>query len=401
MFVLQLGQALARLGKRVDIFTRCASEDAPKVVIAGPGVRVVHLEAGPPSPLPKSELVAYVDDFCEAVLAHTERCGFRYDAVHSHYWMSGPAGDAMASFHEAPHVHTAHTLERAKRLAGVRADGEIAGLRERLEAEVLGLADVVTAATSHEAELLLAHYAVPPEKVRILPPGFDPAVFTPEGERLPPGWGETRGEVSALLRSDAPLVVAAGRIQPLKAFGVAIRAIEHVRRSHPRMRDVGLLICGGPSGPEGDRELEELQSLAAASSRPEKTVISGPVVRRELAAFMRRADVFLVTSLTESFGMVALEAQACGTPVVSRAVGGAGEVVEHGVTGFLVDSPDPEDFAEAVVTILADEGIKSSMGREAAERVKGRTWDETARTALDAYSLPAASTESRCGGSGK
>ncbi len=401
VFVLQLGQALARLGKRVDIFTRCTSEEAPRAVIAGPGVRVVHLEAGPPSPLPKSELAAYMDDFCEAMLAHTERCGFRYDAVHSHYWMSGVAGDALASVNEAPHVHTAHTLERAKRIAGVRADGAIAGLRERFEAEVLAFADVVTAATAHEEELLRTHYAVPPEKIRILTPGYDPFIFTPEGELGPSDWLETRAEISALVQSDFPLVVAAGRIQPLKAFDVAVEAVELVRRLDPRLRNVGLLICGGPSGPEGEKELHRLRSLAKASTRPEKTVVTGPVGRRELAALMRRADVVLVTSLTESFGMVALEAQASGTPVVSRAVGGAGEVVEHGVTGFLVDSPDPEAFARAVAAILVDEDLKSSMSREACRRVKGRTWDETARTALEVYSVRAASTESRCGESGK
>lgn len=388
VFVLGMAQALARRGSRVDVFTRRSAPDSPQVVIAGPGVRIVHIDAGPAEPLGKAALSEYVEEFGRRTVEYAARCSVAYDVVHSHYWMSGPAADALAAEYDARRVHTSHTLQAARdRSAGATGDDGIASLRRSTEEVTLRRADIVTASTSYEAGILQRDYGVPESRIFMLSPGFDPAVFSPKGDPLSAEFLGVHRDVAALYLSERPLVVAAGRIQPLKGFGLAVEAVERMRCLYPDLSDAGLLICGGPSGEDGELELERIRALVAASGRPESTLVTDPVGRRELGAILRRADLLVVTSRTESFGMIALEALACGTPVVATTSGGVDEMVHNGVTGAIVESRDPDTLAWAMGEILIRKDRSRAMGRAAAASVRDLTWDRVAADTLSVYSM--------------
>lgn len=386
VFVLQLAQAVARRGSRVDVYTRRSAPDSPGVVIAGPGVRVIHIDAGPARPIPKAELVGHIEEFGGRMVEYAARCSVGYDVVHSHYWMSGLAAGVLAGSRDLPHVHSSHTLQAAKDRSGALPDDGLSFERRAAEAAVVHSVDLVTASTSFEAGILRSDYGVPPGRISMLAPGFDPMVFSPEGDLVPDDFIDTHPDVAALYLRECPLVVAAGRIERLKGFDLAVEAVEKMRLRFPQLSETGLLICGGPSGEDGESEVERLEDLIFASARPNHTVLAGPVGRRELAAILRRADLLLVTSRTESFGMIALEALACGTPVVATASGGVDEVVRHGLTGAIVNSRDPDTLGQAVGELLIREDRLGAMGSAAAASVRGMTWDRAAAHVLSAYS---------------
>ena len=385
VFVLSLAQALARRGARVDIYTRKSVSEAAHVVIAGPGVRVIHVEAGPPRSLSKIELASYRWEFAEGVARYAERCFLPYDVVHSHYWMSGPAALRLALPSGAAHFHTFHTLQVAKEMAGASSGSALALERRKLEAELVTRADLLTASTRYEADILKDAYGASEAKIAILPPGYDPAVFDPHGSGRRSSFSTTSPALDRLLNTSSPLVVAAGRIQPLKGFELAVEAVDRMRSLYPYLANTGFVICGGPSGEDGDKELQRLQAAISSTRDPSRTLLAGPVGRRELADILRRADTLLVTSKTESFGMIALEALACGTPVVATDSGGVSEIVDNGVTGVVISSREPEALARALGELLSSPQRLRKMGREAARSVGHLTWDRVAEAFLNTY----------------
>ncbi len=385
VFVLDFAQALARRGVRVDIFTRLTSPGGPPVVIAGPGVRVIHLEAGPAEPLSKTELADHIESFGMQITDYAERCGVSYSLVHSHYWMSGMAARRVAARFGIPHVHTSHSLQAALDRSGVAEGTDLSSMRRSSEREILNGVDIVTASTEFEFEILTNEYGVTPERICMLSPGFDPAVFNPEagadGEPI-----ASRKDLASFLTRESRVVVAAGRIQPLKGFDLAVNAVERLRASNPALSDTALLICGGPSGPNGESELLRIKELISATSRPAGTLLAGSVSRRQMAEILRRADLVLVTSKSESFGMIALESLACGTPVVATKAGGVGELIQDGVTGRVLDSRDPDDLARIMGELLGDPERLTSMGEAASASVAEMTWDNVASYALAEFS---------------
>ena len=366
VYVRELCAALARGGVACDVYTRAWSPDLSAVVAVEPGLRVHHVPAGPLAEVPKEELPHHVGEFADGVLARI-RGGHPADAVHANYWLSGLAGHVLKHELGLPLVATFHTLAR------VKAEGdEQPEARARAEEVVMGCSDAVLASCTVEAAQIASLYGADPDRIGIVPPGVEHAFFSP-GDRA-----QARRALG--LPAGAPMLLFVGRIQPLKGLDVAVRALAALGDAS----DAFLVVVGGPSGREGEAEARRVHrlvdELGLAGQRGGRHVRFLPPQRHELlSTYYRAADVCLVPSRSESFGLVALEAAACGTPVVAAAVGGLRTLVEHGRTGFLVEGRDPAAFAGHVDELLGDPVLAASMSRRAARRARGYTWSTAAR----------------------
>lgn len=369
IYVRRLASALARRGIATDIFTR-ATSDAPPVRMVSDCVRVISIEAGPRMPLPKEMLIGHVGTFVRGVDDFSARTRASYDIVHSHYWQSGLAALELASAWDVPLVHSAHTLARVKNDLLAPGDSPEPARRIEGELEVMAGADVLIASTDAEWQQLSCLYGAPHDRLKIIHPGVDHGMFAP-GDRA-----AARARVG-LGGEDVMLYV--GRIQPLKGLELAIEALARLPG------DAVLLVAGGPSGASGERELERLKARAAALGLVDRVRFAGPQPHDALPDFYRAADVLVVCSHSESFGLSALEAQACGTPVVGTAVGGLSYVVADGASGYLLGSRDPDRFAQRVGAILSDEALRDRLSRGAVEAAAGFSWEHTASGYLELY----------------
>jgi len=363
VYVRALATALAHAGVDCDVFTRREDPTVAPVEHVETGFRVVHIDVGPPRPIPLHDLTALVDPFVDAVLDHMRATGDEYDVFHANYWISGAVGHRLKHALDRPLVATFHTLARVKAEAGF--DDEPAH-RARLEHEVVDCADLMLASTAEERLQLAELYGAEPTRVEIVPPGVDHSVFRPSAD----DGAALRAQLGL---DDRPLALFVGRIQPLKGADVALRALAAFedRRST-------LLVVGGPSGPAGAAEAARLQGLVAELDLAERVRFLPPQPHDALADFYRAADVCVVPSRSESFGLVALEAAACGTPVVAAAVGGLRSLVDDGVTGFLVDGHDPAAFAQRVSELLEQPLLAAEMGEAAVARSGRYSWSITA-----------------------
>ncbi|MGH9177932.1 MAG: glycosyltransferase [Acidimicrobiales bacterium] len=360
VYVRQLAAALARSGVACDIYTRASSLDPGAVVTVEPGLRVHHVAAGPLAPMAKEDLPAVVEEFTAGVLARMER--HPADAISANYWLSGLAGHALKHRLELPLVSTFHTLARVKAAGDVDPEG-----RARAELEVMGCSDAVLASCTVEAAEMAAHYDVDPGRIEIVAPGVDHAFFSP-GYR-------PQARRALGLEAGGPMLLFVGRIQALKGLDVAVRALAEVLPCSP---DAFLVVVGGPSGPGGEAELARVAALADELGLTGRVRMVPPQPHELLSTYYRAADVCLVPSRSESFGLVALEAAACGTPVVASAVGGLRTLVDHGRTGFLVDGRDPGDFAAYTAELLHHPVLAADMAARAAERARRYTWSGAA-----------------------
>jgi D-inositol-3-phosphate glycosyltransferase len=355
VYVRSLGSALARAGVAVDVLTRAEHPEQPPVVVVEPGFRVLHLQAGPCAPVARSVLPELVSEFSDVAREQLERCGTEYDVLHANYWVSGAVGHRLKHELGLPLVTTFHTLDRVKAEVGL-ADG--VALRPRVEAEVVRCADLVVASTFEERDDLVRHYGADPERIEIIAPGVDHRVFSP---------GDRAAARRLLGLPSGPTALFVGRIQPLKGADLVVRALAELEARH-----ANLLIVGGPSGPEGEAELRSLRALVAELGLETRVRFVPPQPHTSLADYYRAADVCVVPSRTESFGLVALEAAACGTPVVAANVGGLRFLVDHGATGYLVDERDPLDYAFVIDRVLADGS--DEMRDRAVARSAGYRW---------------------------
>lgn len=360
VYVRELASALAQAGVPVDVFTRRSDDAAPEVVDVEPGLRVLHVRAGPPQ-LAKEDLPEVVDEFTAGVLRLI--AGTDVAAIHANYWLSGVAGHRLKHELSLPLVSTFHTLARVKAETG---DPEPQA-RIDAEAEVIACSDAITASCPAEADDLVAHYGADPSRLELVPPGVLHAFFSP---------GDPVGARAALgLDPGRPTLLFVGRIQPLKALDVAIGALAAVRRRHP---DALLVVVGGASGSEGEVEVARIHAMVDDLGLTDAVRHVDPQPHHLLSTWYRAADVVVVPSRSESFGLVALEASACGIPVVAANVGGLRTLVDHGSTGYLVDSRDPADYAEAVCSILDDPARAAAFATAAAARASGYRWSTTA-----------------------
>jgi D-inositol-3-phosphate glycosyltransferase len=367
VYVRAATQRLAALGIEVDLFTRCRGGNTHEVREIATGIRVVSVKAGPCTPIPKREIARHLPEFLGGVLRIAREHG-GYDIVHSHYWLSGWVGRAAKDALGAPLVTSFHTLGKVKNYSLAR--GEAPEPPERLAGEeaVIERSDRILAPTPLEAAQLVGLYGADPDHLRIVPPGVDHTLFTPGDRAL----ARERLHLSGLR-----LALYVGRLQPHKGPDVAVRALaEAVARDPGLAEDLVLAIVGGPSG--GGAEVSRLLELAGALGVSERVMLFPPQPQSKLVEFYRAADVVLVPSRSESFGLVALEAQACATPVVAAAVGGLRYVVADGQTGFLVEGHDPGDHADRLLELLGDGALAERMGSAAAREALRFTWDATA-----------------------
>ncbi len=355
VYVREMVSSLAQAGVDCTTYTRVDRDGLPDEVLVEPNHRVVFIEAGPHH-LPKEALPEIIDEFTDRVLDHLRANGGA-DVVHANYWLSGVAAHKIKHALDIPFVSTFHTLARVKSEGG---DPE-PGWRDRAEAELINCADAVCVSCVEEEEQFRRHYGDPQGRIEIIAPGVEHAFFAP---------GERSGARSALgLPNDVPVILFVGRIQPLKGPDVAIRALHALGR-----QDALLLIVGGASGAEGDVEVGRAHDLVDELGLHDQVVFVPPQPHHILSTYYRAADVVVVPSRSESFGLVALEAAACGIPVVASAVGGLQSLVDHGETGFLIERRDPALFASAIADILDDPLLAASLSVASAERAQRYTW---------------------------
>lgn len=394
VYVRELGAALAQAGVACDVYTRRWSAELPDEVLVEPGFRVVHVPAGPAAEVAKEDLPALVPAFTAAVIARIRATG-GVDAIHANYWLSGVAGHEIKHELDLPLVATFHTLARVKAEGGT-VDVGGADARVAAEATVVGCSDAIIANGVEEALDLQRHYAAPHDRVEIVPPGVDHAFFSPgdrDGARTALGWSAP-GRISAVGGRHAdkhPVVLFVGRIQPLKGLDVAVAALAGLRHT-----DAELVVVGGPSGADGPAELARATALVHELGVADRVRFSPAQPHHLLSTWYRAADVVIVPSRSESFGLVALEAAACGVPVVASAVGGLRTLVEDGRTGYLVEGRAPADYSARIDQLLDDPSLAAAMGAAGAERALGYTWSTAAARLRRLYADLSAGSLVRC-----
>jgi len=376
VYVRQMAYSLAQRGIEVDIFTRRDSTDTPAEITLRPGVRVVQVEAGAPD-LSKEQIPAFLPEFSAKLMEKVEASGLVYDVVHSHYWLSGKVAAIVSARWKVPFVHTFHTLGREKNRA--RRPGDLLEPEFRLDGEARVIADAcaIVASTVEERKALIELYSAHPERIHLIPPGVDHATFRPADR-------DAAKQALGLVGKKVMLFV--GRLQPLKAADIAISALGHlVEWGRLGLDEIRLLIVGGSSGPSGAGESERLVQQAAQLGLSDLVRFVPAQPHHRLPLFYQAADVCLVPSYTESFGLVALEAQASGVPVVGSAVGGLKAIVRHGQSGFLVAPGASESFAERAWMVLSDPRLSDSMGRIAVCSSGDFAWERSAAELHDLY----------------
>ncbi|WP_197378472.1 D-inositol-3-phosphate glycosyltransferase [Mycolicibacterium mengxianglii] len=368
VYVMQSALHLARRGVDVEIFTRATSSSDEPVVQVAPGVLVRNVVAGPFEGLDKNDLPTQLCAFTAGVLrAEANHEPGHYDIVHSHYWLSGQVGWLARDRWAVPLVHTAHTLAAVKNAALAEGDTPEPPLRAVGEQQVVDEADRLIANTEDEARQLVSLHHADPERIDVVNPGVDLATFRP---------GSKSAARAALGLDPTALTVAfVGRIQPLKAPDVLLRAVALLPQVHA-------VIAGGPSG-SGLAAPDGLVALAAELGISDRVTFLPPQSRDQLVQVYRAADLVAVPSYSESFGLVAVEAQACGTPVIAAAVGGLPVAVRDGVTGALVAGHDPRRWADGIAALLA--GELAPMGEAAVAHASEFSWDRTVDDLLAAY----------------
>lgn len=373
VYVYEVARRLGERGLQVDVYTRDAGGESG-IVEVNEHARVIHVTAGQKEPVAKEELPELVPEFAAQLDSRMDG----YQIVHSHYWLSGMVGRELASRHAVPLVHTMHTMARVKNQTRGADQASEPDVRELGEAQIVADAAVLTANTSDEAAELQHHYRARPEQLVVVPPGVDLHTFHP--------CDQPKSRAQLGVTQDAKVILFVGRIQPLKAPDLLIEAVARLVSARPSRRDqLRLIIIGSPSGPQA-RWSATLPALARDLGVDDVVEFRPHSPRDELFRWYCVSDVVGVPSHTESFGLVALEAQACGRPVVATDVGGLRHAVDDGQTGILVADHDPSEWARALAAILDDEDGATWLGANGAVHASRFSWDNTAAATLLAYS---------------
>lgn len=367
VYIHELACTMAGRGIDVVVFTRTVDE--PDEVVVGENYRVVHVPAGPATTLAIDDLARHVGAFTDGVIKWIDASDALFDVIHSHYWLSGWAGVLVKEALAVPLANSFHTLGRVKDLARRADEPESGPMRTLTEAEVIARADCVVAATQHEFDDLLEHYGASPERLRTSPPGIDHNLFSP---------GDKTQARTRIGLTDRPTALFAGRIQPHKGVDVAVRAVA-------TLSNLQLVVVGGPSGTNGEAEMAALHALVGELGIAYRVTFVLPQPHDVLADFYRAADVLVMPSRSESFGLVAAEAQACGLPVVATRVGGLAHVVSHDVSGVLVDGDDPAAFATAIERIVTDPDMSARLSRGGIDKARMFSWPAAADRLIELY----------------
>jgi D-inositol-3-phosphate glycosyltransferase len=368
VYVRELAQQLAHSGCEVDIFSRSTSHDTLEVTALAPGVRVIHLAAGPARYLSPASIYKHLEAFKDALEAFVDRDAVTYDLIHSHYWLSGLVGEGLKASWRIPHVTMFHTLGEVKNRASV-AEHETQ-LRIQSEAAIIAGVDRVVCATEAEAKLLHQLYAADAGKVAVIPLGVDLDRFRP---------GDKESARRALGLRDERIVLFVGRIEPLKGVDILINAAALLESDV----DCSVLIVGGEDGSRS--QVRRLQELARSRGIEHRVAFVGAVDHETLPLYYNAADVCVVPSHYESFGLVAVEAMASGVPVVASRVGGLAGTVKDGETGYLIPWLCPEPFAERIELLLDNDPLRQNLGEAAREAVARYRWEHVAEAVFGLY----------------
>jgi D-inositol-3-phosphate glycosyltransferase len=376
VYVRELARELGRTGVEVDVFTRSQDAAIPEIVPLGPGARVVHVAAGPARPLPRGELTGHLDAFVEGVERVRRREGREYALLHSHYWLSGVVALELAARWRRPVIQMFHTLGSLKN-AVARSEGE----REpeaRLVAErrIAAAADRIVAANPVERAHLARHLGADVERIRVIPCGVDLELFQP---------GDARAARGRLGLEGEHVLLFVGRLTPIKGLATLLRALAVIKADGLASADVRLVVVGGDGDERWDGERARLRRLAAELGVSAWVDFRGPQPQAALPDYYAAADLCLMPSLYESFGMVALEAMACGIPVVGSRVGGLSVTVQDGVTGLLVPEGDVRAIAGGIGRLLSDTGRRARLGAQAAEWAQRFGWPAITRAVVELY----------------
>lgn len=382
VYVHELTRHLGQAGVHVDVFTRSQDEHVPHVLHnLGYGNRVVHIPAGPEHPLPKKDLVEFIPTFTEGIQQFAAQKGIHYDLVHSHYWMSGIAAEKLKTDWQIPMVHMFHTLVMMKnRIA--RSPEEMEG-EYRLDGEkrVLQAADQVIAATLAEQSQLEFLYKANSRKLTVIPPGVDTARFYP----IPQDEARAVIDVPANKR----MLLYVGRIEPLKGVDTLLRAISSMQNEwESACAPFSLVIIGGdPDASQQDMtsEMTRLQIMAHDLNIKDVVLFLGKRSQESLPYYYSAADVVVVPSHYESFGMVALEAMACGTPVVASQVGGLAFLVQDGITGFVVPDGEPDLLGQRLARLICDAELREKLGYQGAVVAQSYSWEKITAQIIQVY----------------
>ena len=377
IYVVESAQRMAAMGVSVDIFTRRTDPAAPEIVEISPGVRVRHFDCGHGT-LTKEQLPIHISGLSQEFsrIMRTEN----YDVIHSHYWLSGKVAMPAAKELDIPLVHTMHTMARVKNLNLAEGESPEPMIRVQGETQVVAAANALIANTDAEAASLVSLYDACPDTVHVVSPGVDLFTFTP---------GESRSAAREIvgLPHDGLVVSFVGRIQPHKGPEVLIRATSELVKHSPQLRKKLIVnIIGGASGANTE-EVDRLKDCTQWLGVDDVVRFAPPVSRADLPQWYRASDLVIVPSYSESFGLVALEAQACGTPVVATAVGGLRTAVADGISGVLVDGHDPKAWSSVITRLLQEPQRRVLLSIGAIEHASHFGWDTTARGTLDIYDL--------------
>ena len=375
IYVVESAERMAAMGVSVDIFTRRHNPDLPDIVELSPGVRVLHLNIGACSAT-KEELPALIPNLSDAFSKVLE--DEKYDVLHSHYWISGKVAMPVAKKFGIPLAHTMHTMARVKNMNLAEGERPEPMIRVQGETQVVAAADALIANTDAEAASLVSLYEACPDNVSVVSPGVDLYTFTA-------GNGRKAAREAVGLPQDAHILAFVGRIQPHKGPEVLIRAVAEMLNHSPHLRPKLItVIMGGASG-SGLGEVERLKDLTSWLNISDVVRFENPVPRAQIPQWYRAADLVCVPSYSESFGLVALEAQACGTPVVATAVGGLRTAIADGISGVLVDGHDPRAWSSVLARLIQEPQRRVLLSMGAIEHASHFGWDATARGTLDIY----------------
>ena len=369
VYVRDLSRELARRGHRVDVFTRSQDSTIPRVSTGlGHGARVIHVPAGPQQPYDKNLVTDHLPEFVDGVVAQAEADGIRYDVLHSHYWLSGAVAIELRKRWRIPIIQMFHTLGIMKNVVAQRSADLETAQRIEIETEIVREADVLVAATPVEEEQLVQRYGASPDHIRVISPGVDTERFHPVPQAI------ARASIS--LCPDRRLILFVGRIEPLKGIDSLLRAVAIVMEQRPELRE-GLcvpIIGGDPDPARASDEMARLHELRAELGMDEAVLFLGARDQDRLQYYYSAAEMVVMPSDYESFGMVALEAMACGTPVIASDVGGLAYLVQQGRTGYRVPARDPKALAAKILRLLTDEGLRRRIGQRAECWAEAYAW---------------------------
>ena len=381
VYVRDFSRALGQAGIAVDVYTRSQDDCQPMIKRElGPGGRVIHVAAGPERPIPVGEISPHLDEFAANVERFADAEGIVYDLIHSHYWLSGLVAEKLrAAWGPLPLVHMFHTLGHMKNQ--IAQDDRERAPQDRLdgEAHVVAVADRLIAATPAEESQLIEYYGADPAKIAIIPPGVDLSRFRPIPKE------EARRKVG--IPGGHTNILFAGRIEPLKGIDTLLRAMSILQERHPAaVAEACVAIVGGdPWADDLDVEMARLQALRAELGIHDLVTFLGAKDQDILPYYYAAAEMVVMPSHYESFGMVALEAMAMGTPVIASEVGGLAHLIRHGHNGFHVPSRDPEALASRILHLLEDRDLRRRLGNEARAYAQGYAWSNIVRRMGDVY----------------